>query len=252
MTTSNGDTAWRSSAEAADAGAGDAQEADWCATAQRTVRARSDDITITDAGGDTNRTERVHERALKRRALSTVTRRRTAQPASRAAQPTTTASVDMAGLVRRVERLESWRLETEDARLAAIKAEFVEDRNTMWKFQVLRLLRHPLRNFNPMPGRPFTTVLRTDVLTVREDMSFMYFQEMAREVASRGPVFRPSLEHINDPSADMAEAHIMFPTASAMLDWVGVTSKADKCALMQRTHKTRNGMALARVLGGLQ
>ena len=51
---------------------------------------------------------------------------------------------------------------------------------------------------------------------------------------------------------DIAEGHVLFSSARAVLQWLGITSKRDIRRVLCRKHTQRDGVDVLRVLGGLQ
>ena len=249
VTTSNGDTPWRTSAEAADAGEGDYQEADWRGVGAALTRAVPAKTRATSGGSTTHSVDIVPQPSPNDRE-GRATKKLSRKVRTRAPVDTTTSHLQ--DLASRVAALEEWRRHADDTRVQDVKAEFVQERKVIWRHRVLKTLTAPLRNFNPLPGRPFSAVLRADEIVIREELSFTFFQEIVRDVQPRGAVMWPSLDELLDPKSDIEEAQIQFGTARALFGWLGVTSKLDQQNILLRSSTARSGVQYTRVLGGLQ
>ena len=66
-----------------------------------------------------------------------------------------------------------------------------------------------------------------------------------------GVLFFPSLYGILHPSRRMEQASIVFETAAALFEWLGITSRDDVRAMMVREHRAEAARQMC-VLGGVQ
>ena len=300
VATSGGETPWRSSAEAADAGAGNESEADWNprarARAARALRGSSpearveyririgdeDDSTRKDDGeedvDDAEETDdkEIEEPPSQRRRIDCMSvSPSTRSPARDSGGPTirhvtgrrasgsraaslTGSAVDV--LTQRLDVLEEKQNEVRKCAHREAYDEFVQDKKSLWKTRVLKLLSKNMKKYTPTAGRPFSAVLRSDKISFKEDMSYRYFQLLVEDMCKKGNAedpprgirFVPSLHELRHPEADIKEGHVVFQSARAWLNWLGITSKGDLRKNMTKTSKQRDGATVTRVLGGLQ
>ena len=65
-----------------------------------------------------------------------------------------------------------------------------------------------------------------------------------------GVSFVPSLNALTNPERDIRESHVLFDSARAVLQWLGVEAKEDLRKILKRSQKGRDGEEVTRVLGG--
>ena len=276
--TEDGETAWRTSAEAADNGDGDQAEAAWEPVSYGTgaterARARPPEEQPTD-DRPTKRTRRdaqdITDQDSREATTATTTPRSGARSRERTAAPHTTRGRRAARhvdpiidrLSREVDMLKA-RVEQSGRREAdAVVEEVVDNRRAVWRVKLLRELKKSFKPMKAARARPFNAVLMTGSVQVKELMGFKSFQRLARDVAitstagtnasPRGVRFYPSYSGIMEPHSEIKEARVFFDTASALFRWLGVTSSREVSQHVRKKDTLRTGLPIMRLLGGLQ
>ena len=280
VNTNMGETPWRTSAEAADAGAGNQEEADWQPTSRARQAVGGESSTIEDvqdesekdSEGDSTEEDPVTEQPPKQRrrlnptaevcdprgpSTGADTQRRTTAPNN---EPAQVMRDEFDAMVRRVVLLEeSDRISRRHAK-EDVYEKFVNDKKVLWLTRVLKLLGKPVKKFTPTPGRPFSAVLRSDKFTVSEDMSYFYFSHLVDDLVRQdmfnnepsGISLHPSGDALVHPEGNIAEANVLFHSARALFMWLGMTSNEDLRNNIAKSCKQRDGVDITRVLGGLQ
>ena len=131
----------------------------------------------------------------------------------------------------------------------------VEVLHAMWRTRVLTHLSQPLRKLPTVRNLPFTSAVHAHTLGFSEDFAYEDFVHAVKHAASQPEEdvsFFPSYRALTDPRLDINEGYIVFSTARAVLNWLGVTSSHDVRALLVRSQKLRDGIDVTRVLGGAQ
>ena len=261
MCTAAGETSWRTSAEAADAGEGDNMEADWehnkCTRAQGvSVEARCSGDETVEEGNEPAQVDhdgQTKERGVKRRRQKNTTNVRTSAMRYPELSVSTAVVNEASGkvnaeaveyLARRVSVLETRSNDEADRAVKAFIRNFVQDNKELWKTSLLEALRSAVRQPKPTRVEPFGAVIRSDCMTISQKFTFQWFSFIVDDVATtmgtknpRVVQFVPSLAELMNPMADLSEGHILFDSARALLNWFGVTLNKDVKAMTQKWKK---------------
>ena len=263
VNTNNGEASWRTSAEAADAGDGDGDEASWERAVGKRGRAHRLDFhttLVTDAptdAGPGQSASDAHARTPKRRKDTTTTAPVVSRRDASASRRSSADNSGMDALMRRIAVLEERQANKCDHMPAYER--FVEMTRVIWKARVLRALAKPMRKNTQTRSQPFGSVLFSNTMGFEDDFAYELFSHIVADVAKlAGPgddgcvSFVPSFNALTDPEQDIAEGHVLFSSARAVLNWLGITSSCDVRRLVCRSQTQRDGVATTRVLGGLQ
>ena len=135
----------------------------------------------------------------------------------------------------------------------------VEMTRVIWKTRVLRALAKPMRKNTTTRSQPFGSALQSHHIGFDDEFAYEMFTHIVADVSrhaardDEGCVsFVPSFKALTDPEQDIAEGHVLFRSARAFLNWLGITSSSDVKRLICRPQTQRDGIATTRVLGGLQ
>ena len=246
----DGETSWRSSTDAADAGDGDQDDASWEDqwNAKRRRRSR----------GEFNSHCRSRENG---RTKTTVPLRDYPDVVAPSLTRTITDNSDM---LHRISILEG-RVEKALACDHKVVVDLVvTERRVVWKTRVLELLRRQTRPPSGAVSTPFNSLVQWGSLRVGDLMDYEVFKMVVDDVyktcvvgvdqsGTRVPAvhFLPSLDALKKPAMNIAEAHVIFTTARGFFNWLGVVAEADLCAAVKKCQKNRGGES-TRVLGGLK
>lgn len=274
VTTSLGDTPWRTATEAADLGGGDDDDKSWeVAEDSRTVREKRRASSVSEGvqrdgveqvrnPREANQGERQKRRKRDNRKGAVVRR------AKRGTQPQLGVRENDDGGGK--EEVAALRLQMQGVRtiLAGAVANSAEnevvnkigEKKMIWKVQLQKLLASALKENKCNRARPFSAVVQTSTIVYRDIVSYETFAQIVRALVqdterreSRDEVdFVPSLEDVLDPQLNMGEASVLFSSARAMLRWLGIGSPEDVKGSVVREQKLRSGLQVLRVLGGLR
>lgn len=276
VNTGMGETPWRTSAEAADAGAGNGEEAEWNENGRKSKGAENASTTAVedDEPADLGCTpelaqaqdaaETPRKRARRRRNETQRTHRLSRYPElSSGTQQGSTRSGTFGAetleyLTCRVSALEHAYNDRPDRAIREFKTNFVQDKADMWRMKLLCKLKAPVKKPKPTRMQYFGSVLRGDAIWINETFTLEWFswvvENIATTIATKPPrrvQFLPSLSGLRNATEDIAEGHVLFDDARTMFTWLGLTSPADVNNQMVRC-QARNNEDTARILGGVQ
>lgn len=229
----DGETPWRSSAEAADAGEGNVDEASWEheKTRQSPRKKRK--------GAPTRRFPM--EQAM---AIADAMDNRTQNESS---------TVD--SLLLRVAGLENSMSNPCD-HAEVIKA-MVDERTAILKTRVIEALSRSTRQNGSKKCSPFHGILQTASFKVSELAAYNTFRMLTEDISTWAIVdgedsieFLPSLSGIINPARAVHTATVVFKKASALLGWLGVEATSDVRALVVRD-QSNGPTEMIRVAGGM-
>ena len=278
LTSADGDSIWRTSAEAADDGDGDDVERDWGSSkvrckARRSARVSqprhapievdslscgdgsdSEEITATPTN-DTNMSARASQMHMKVPALPS-TGQRANKSRKRGERPW---EEDLASLKRQFDSLRRRVDVRADAREEALTMRIVNANRNVWKVRLMEKMDKSIKEHEPRSERVFSEALQVGSIRISDMADFETFQDIVSNMGQRtdwyqprGVHFIPSLLEITNPARDIYEAHVLFDKLSTLLRWFGMTSEADLCRNLVKHEKGRKGVLLTRVIGGSQ
>ena len=199
--TSAGETSWRTSAEAADAGEGDTMEADWDPTRNKRAKVKEEHEKNKDDEQDSVSSEdeiqpTLHEPAQVEGNAGSRKKRRIRRQSDRQSSPrgahvdvtpavmrypelsTTTARTKASSgkvqaeafeyLSRRVSVLETKSNDEADRAVVAYKKRFVLDHKDIWRNELLETLKAHVRKGKATRVEPFGAVVKSECVTVQK------------------------------------------------------------------------------------
>ena len=157
-------------------------------------------------------------------------------------------------IYRRVARVEKRLTETSGCTHDEIISEIVDTFRVTAKFDVLSQGTSPPSRPGRSMDTSFDSVLRPYVVSHIYKRDFHTFQRIARDVHdsfadSSDVLFFPSYAHILLPHAHVA-GHIVFRTAVALFDWLGISDPSD-VKLLAFDDRHRSTEPRVRILGSL-
>ena len=236
VTCDEGDTRWRTSADAADAGEGNADERNWEST--RPPRRLQRQEGICGKRARTNEQDEIVERHEPRRRQDRgpARRRKRGSSSTRLLQvPVHTRGRSvMDDVLLRMHVLEGRVADVGVCRHTDLVEDIVGEKRMVWKTRVLLELGRSVREVQPRNDRPFSAVVQSQNIRITDDTSYATFcrvvSAMARNSSLNKPHgirFWPSFDALSNPEMEVREGHVMFESAGAMLRWLGVTSQRD-------------------------
>lgn len=286
----DGETPWRSTAEAADAGQADVDEAEWKTKSQKkSSRKKKSESEMHGRAIANNNTQRtlvfpatktegdvdVERPALvetsppqgRSRRKSTPTRK-VAIAKSDATNEWHTGSPAMDNLYRRVAGLEQKASAECDHK--ELRREFVDERIAILKTRMVEFLGRSPKGNGSKKCSPFHSILQSTSLNVSELAAYNTFRMLVEDVSKCAELgcsieFIPSLAGILNPVRGVHSATIVFTKASALMHWLGVRDASDVRALVVRDtatvlshypydpnhHPNHRGSDMIRIVGGL-
>ena len=274
LNSQTGETSWRTSAEAADAGAGDSDDAEWNGGGktnansgstptevgnEHEVKSGSSQLTQADEADETPR-----KKARRLRKYSDVTGTIPRYPevsgSSRdgTVQSRRVQAETLEYLSCRVSALEKASDDGPDRAIRQFKTNFVQDKAGIWRVKLLSKLRESIKKPKATRVQYFGTLLRGDAIWVSETFTFEWFSwvvdNIATSVATKIPrrvQFVPCLSDLVNTSEEVPEGHVLFDDARTMFNWLGLSDVRDVQRQLMKW-QTRNNEETARFLGGLQ
>jgi len=274
VSTSNGETTWRTATEAADDGAGDDGDRDWeCErrppVPRRTKRRASgrhlhkNRVCDDDADGTVGDRPESKRQKRSRRGTKSNSGKGTTElmECDRAEQPQVSQDKlslqhlkgEVEWLKARLQRGVGTSVDTE------VEKKIGEKLIIWWVWLEKALANGGGRDTSRGSSRPFSSVLQTGCITVKDTISYETFSQIVASVVRNmddrqrtSVFFVPSVEELQNPRQNIREGHVVFNSARAMLQWLGIGSKSDVDAAVVNGRKRRNGVSILRVLGGVQ
>lgn len=279
VNTESGDTTWRTAAEAADAGAGNREDADW------KPRARAQDATTKfEEASEENVSEPEEDEGWglassaaddgkqpprQRRRLSAAVESarskggsfrasasagKKAQSRTEITRPSGQNTDALEQLMRRVATLEEGQMQGPSGDVASTNEWFVDDMKVLWRTRVLRDLDQRIKKPVATRVETFGAMVRGETIGFTVDCTFRMFNLVVGDIAKtpRGALFLPSLDALLEPAAEISGGDVLFESARALLNWLGVTADEDVRGRTEKWQKQRDGSQSARLLGGLQ
>ena len=284
ITSDDGDSIWRTSAEAADEGDGDDNERDWEGSAARLEGASKRRLSLkrrapsavavnTDVNTDTDSagSECIPiEPSVPTRTVLKSTRKgkvdlvveglsskdmRVRKTGKRGERPW---EDDVADVKRQLTALERRVDARADERLEALTSRIVNANKNVWKTRFLEKI-DKVNEHEPRSERVFSEALQLGSIRITDMTDFETFQDIVENMGKRtdsyqprGIHFVPSLLEITNPNHDIYEVHVLFDRLSTFLRWLGFTCEADLTRHLVKNSKGRKGADLTRVMGGTQ
>lgn len=274
VNTESGDTTWRSAAEAADAGAGNREDADWqprtrahAATTKFDEASVPEDVegwglasSCPDDGEEPPRQRRRVSAgvtsALSKGGSTRAGTRLGKKPQARTeiTHPSGQNMDTLEQLMRRVATLEEGQTQGPSGDVASTNQWFVDDMKVLWRTRVLRELDQRIKKPVATRVETFGAMVRGDTIGFTVDCTFRMFNLVVGDIAKtpRGALFLPSLDALLEPAAEISGGDVLFESARALLNWLGVTADKDVRGRTEKWQKQRDGAQSARLLGGLQ
>ena len=274
LNSETGETSWRTSTEAADAGAGDSDDAEWNGRSENTrrVNATTTEVEgVQEGEGATRqfaqleqREETPRKKARRLRKSSEVDRALPRYPEVSGSSHGGTAQSGVVQaetidyLTRRISALEQAADDGPDRAIRQFKTNFVRDKADMWRVKLLSRLTERIKKPKATRVQYFGSLLRADCISISENFTFEWFSwvvdNIATSVATKLPrrvQFIPCLSDLVSAREEVAEGHVLFDDANTMLSWLGLGSGRDVKRQLSRW-QTRNEEETARFLGGTQ
>ena len=270
VSTSHGDTPWRTATEAADVGAGDEGDRDWESEMQSRIdsrrkrpasigHGRAEPASDEEENNIGDRPFSSKKKKKKRGSRRGPINRRVSESAPAARQQQDIEQSAVAELREEVEGIKA-RMTQE---LKSKMDEEVDRKNgeklAIWRVRVQKMLASACRETRGGTARPFTAVMQTAALVVRDMVSYETFTQMVGSLVrdmdarqTKAVVFVPSLSELLDPKENISEGHVVFESARAMFKWLGMGSTCDVDGAVVKGRKLQSGLSILRVLGGMQ
>lgn len=274
VATESGETPWRTSAEAADAGAGNAEDRDWengnRGEPSKEGSAEEDCATACTTDGEQASPD---PRRPEKRARTEIVQTPSGVCAGCKALRKTVE--DLAFRTGKVENNLERAMDIRDASGSGKDKKLYNYLLVIWRRRVLEELARAIKDVVPKRGKQYKSsvphgtllvsagvvsgALQPGCIRISDDLPYYLFANMVKDMTcnenfagTERVTFIPSYEALINPTRDIKEGHVIFPTATFLLQWLGVTGTDDIVNAIFRTHKLRSNTEVTRVLGGVQ
>lgn len=275
VSTDSGETPWRTSVEAADAGGGNADDRDWDSS-NKLAPLKEDNDEEDDGKSDCGIEGDNATHFDRRTRMRTRTEPYEASPAVCSGCVALRKTVeDLAFRTGVLENDLAHVFSTRGAGPSGNELKMSKSLLVIWRLRLLDELARAIKDVVPRSGKvhklsvPHGTMflstgvhaaaLLTGCVRISDDLPYNVFADMVKDMTCSANLadtervrFLPSYDALVNPKRDIKEGHVVFPSASTLLRWLGVTGTEDIINAVIRTQKLRNKTEVTRVLGGVQ